>query len=442
MNEASSPPEKPTILAAGGVLCREGADGPEILVVHRKRYDDWTLPKGKLKDGESFVAAALREVDEETGCVARLERYLGAIGYEVKGDPKVVLFWRMSVVSQKEIKDHAEVLEVFWMPFSAAVQRLSYADERAVALRLRKEAAIYKPPKPLDIAPPKGWRRWFWSQKHDYARLLRELRAFRVELALLEAQSQQSDRSWAEAAWDQLNNVAHFLEKKNKDVEGGWVCFHAARRYAMQALDQQELALEASMLRAESAKFSSWRADEMKRQLGVEDEEIEPKRVANAMALRDEYASNQYHKIWLMGDQLGILLIITSLGLLLLLPLVVCSSLYPDCPLHPWGYQMVTAILFFGLLGAAFSTAGSLMSATAQTKIPERVANRFVTITRALFGAGVGLAGYAFYQSKVLDIHLGSEGSPSGALAVAFLFGFAGERLIARVLSSLGADKS
>jgi 8-oxo-dGTP diphosphatase len=401
------------------------------------------LPKGKLKPGESFVAAALREVEEETGCVARLEGYLGAIGYEVKGDPKVVLFWRMSLVSQKEIEDHDEVSEVSWMPLSTAVTRLTYADERVVALRARKEGGTYRSPASLDIAPTKGWRRWLWSQKHDYARLLRELRAFRVELALLEARSQQQDRSWAAAAWDQLNNVAHYLEKKNKDVEGGWVCFHAARRYAMHALDQQELALEASMLRAESAKFSSWRADEMKRQLAVADEEIEPKRVANAMALRDEYASNQYHKIWLMGDQLSTLLIIAFLGLLLLLPpLVVCSSLYPDCPLHPWGYQMVTAILFFGLLGAAFSTAGSLMSATAQTKIPERVANRFVTITRSLFGAGVGLAGYAFYQSKVLDIHLGSEGSPSGALAVAFLFGFAGERLIARVLGSLGAEKS
>ena len=78
----------------------------------------------------------------------------------------------------------------------------------------------------------------------------------------------------------------------------------------------------------------------------------------------------------------------------------------------------------------------------ADTKIPERVANQFVTTARALFGAGAGLAGYAFYQSKVLDIHFGGDSIPGGALAVAFLFGFAGERLIARVLGSLGASKS
>ena len=81
---------------------------------------------------------------------------------------------------------------------------------------------------------------------------------------------------------------------------------------------------------------------------------------------------------------------------------------------------MVAAVLFFGLLGTAISAAGSLMSASADARIPERVANRFVTSSRALFGAGAGLAGYAFYQSKVLDIRVGSDTVPSGALAVAF----------------------
>jgi 8-oxo-dGTP diphosphatase len=123
------------ILAAGGVLCRRTAEGNEILIVHRKRYGDWTLPKGKLQNGESFIAAALREVEEETGCIVRPEKYLGAIGYEVKGEPKAVLFWRMSLVSQKAIEDHEEVAEVVWMPVTDAVQRLTHPDERAFVLR-------------------------------------------------------------------------------------------------------------------------------------------------------------------------------------------------------------------------------------------------------------------------------------------------------------------
>ena len=103
---------------------------------------------------------------------------------------------------------------------------------------------------------------------------------------------------------------------------------------------------------------------------------------------------------------------------------------------------MVAAVLFFGLLGAAISAAGSLMSASADARIPERVANRFVTSSRALFGADAGLAGYAFYRSKVLDIHVGSDTVPSGALAVAFLFGFGGELLITRVLGAVGVRKT
>lgn len=62
-----------------------------MLVIHRKRYRDWTLPKGKLKDGERFIAAALREVKEETGCVPRIDKYLGAIGCEVNNIPKAVV---------------------------------------------------------------------------------------------------------------------------------------------------------------------------------------------------------------------------------------------------------------------------------------------------------------------------------------------------------------
>jgi 8-oxo-dGTP diphosphatase len=123
------------ILAAGGVVCRRTSKGDEILIVHRKRYGDWTLPKGKLRVGESFVAAAVREVEEETGCVARPEKYLGAIGYEVSGKPKAVLFWRMSLVAQKAIEDHEEVAEVLWMSLKEALERLTHPDEGAIALR-------------------------------------------------------------------------------------------------------------------------------------------------------------------------------------------------------------------------------------------------------------------------------------------------------------------
>jgi 8-oxo-dGTP pyrophosphatase MutT (NUDIX family) len=71
------------IRAAGAVLWRREGDRPQIALVHRPRYDDWSLPKGKVDDGETLAATAVREVLEETGFQAVLGRHLATIGYQV-----------------------------------------------------------------------------------------------------------------------------------------------------------------------------------------------------------------------------------------------------------------------------------------------------------------------------------------------------------------------
>jgi hypothetical protein len=246
---------------------------------------------------------------------------------------------------------------------------------------------------------------WFWSERSDYVRLQSEAASFRVELALLEARDQPTDKSWAVAAHEELANVSRYLHKKN-NVEGGWLSLHAARRHATLALNADELAIRASILRAEAPKITSWRGTEMINLLSVGEKKPTVNHIITAMAIRDEYFSNQYHKIWLVGDQLLLLLVSCLAGLLMMVPLVVFTTRYPHGELAPWGYQMVLSVLFFGLLGAAFSAAGSLMRANAGANIPERVSNQFVTSARAFFGSGSGLAGYAFYQSKLLGIRI------------------------------------
>lgn len=237
-----------------------------------------------------------------------------------------------------------------------------------------------------------------------------------------------------------MNNVTLYLADK-KNIEGGWLSLHAARRYAVHGLSRDKLPILASVLRAEAPKIVSWRGKEMERLLDVK-EELTFYRITESMALRDEYFSNQYHKIWLVGSQLEILLRCCGFGSLLLIPQLFFSSYHPCEPLLSWGYQMVAAVLFFGLLGASFSAAGSLMKFDSTAKIPERVANQFVTIARALFGSGVGLTGYAFYQSKLLQIRFGADGEPGSAFTIAFLFGFGGEFLIAQVLGTLGSRQT
>jgi 8-oxo-dGTP diphosphatase len=119
--------------AAGGLLWRSAPAGLEIAVIHRSRYDDWSLPKGKLKPGESWRNAALREVKEETGFDARILGFAGAVAYEVASGPKVVKFWNMAMSGgEQAAPDSGEVTEVSWLSPAEAIERLSYPLERAM----------------------------------------------------------------------------------------------------------------------------------------------------------------------------------------------------------------------------------------------------------------------------------------------------------------------
>ena len=113
-------------------------DGERVAVVHRPRYDDWTLPKGKHEAGEDDVAAALREVWEETGHHGHIERDLGTISYEVerRGQllPKVVRYYVMSA-GEGQFEPDDEVDELRWLTRDEAMGLLSYARDRDVLER-------------------------------------------------------------------------------------------------------------------------------------------------------------------------------------------------------------------------------------------------------------------------------------------------------------------
>jgi 8-oxo-dGTP diphosphatase len=114
--------------AAGGVVVRDG----RLALVHRPRYDDWTLPKGKLDPGESFEDAALREVAEETGLRCRLVRELPAIEYEVRKGPKIVRYWLMEVEAETPFVPDEEVDQVRWVDPQEALALVTYEGDREV----------------------------------------------------------------------------------------------------------------------------------------------------------------------------------------------------------------------------------------------------------------------------------------------------------------------
>lgn len=115
--------------AAGGVVLRDG-DPPLVAVVHRPRYDDWSLPKGKLDEGESFEQAALREVEEETGISCRLGRELEPSSYrDHRGREKLVRWYLMEMLGG-EFEPNDEVDELRWLAPAEAAAVLSYEHDR------------------------------------------------------------------------------------------------------------------------------------------------------------------------------------------------------------------------------------------------------------------------------------------------------------------------
>jgi 8-oxo-dGTP diphosphatase len=126
------------VLAAGGVLWRGEPTTPgperEIAVVHRPKYDDWSLPKGKVDDGEQLIVTARREVCEETGAEAHCGQVVGEQRYRVAAGPKYVRYWAMRYAGG-DFAAQEEVDELRWLPLKRALRTLSYDHDRQLAQR-------------------------------------------------------------------------------------------------------------------------------------------------------------------------------------------------------------------------------------------------------------------------------------------------------------------
>jgi 8-oxo-dGTP pyrophosphatase MutT (NUDIX family)/phosphohistidine phosphatase SixA len=142
------------IRAAGGVLWRSlskdrnGDSMVEVAVIHRPRYDDWTLPKGKLAPGESEIEGAVREVWEETGYRVRMGRAIGEIRYMKRNSwgeerPKVVRYWAMHADAGQFITNN-EVDELRWLPLDAAREILTHDRDKEILDKFVRGPALIR----------------------------------------------------------------------------------------------------------------------------------------------------------------------------------------------------------------------------------------------------------------------------------------------------------
>lgn len=135
-------PGKPApVLAAGALVWREKHDRVEVLLIHRPRYQDWSFPKGKLDKGETFPAAAVREVAEETGYRVRLHRPLPTSVYLLPGGrSKMVKYWTATVRAKvgPGPEDRGEVDQTRWVSLDEAEQLLTREGDRVPLQTLRR----------------------------------------------------------------------------------------------------------------------------------------------------------------------------------------------------------------------------------------------------------------------------------------------------------------
>lgn len=435
------------IFAAGGIVSRHTPHGPEVAVIHRSRYGDWCLPKGKPKEGESLVEAAIREVKEETGCDVHITSFAGCTYYKSKGTPKIVLFWNMTPDGECSFKTSEEVCEIFWFTPRKAINKLDYPEEKALLTKefFNKKSYFFS------RFFSRFRFRQFLPKSKRYHRLSSSLQVYSLELERRIKQLQNIDQSWVEIARKLLLRVDTALYKNN--VEEGWKLFKAAHRMEIFGFEEDELEARAEALQIESVeKLISWRqkaVDAILKKINEilkkdnktsKDIKIIRNHLYEATLICDEHFNNQYFKIRFLRSQMIALYVVLFLIISKILSTDYKKIFLQDNDNIPApSREIVASVVFFGLLGGTLSSIVSTISTSNSTRTPQRISDYLSTLMHPVVGAASAIAIYFFLVSEIVNI---GDLTVAKILVFSFVAGFS-ERLLTKVIESLvGKEES
>lgn len=430
-------------------MWRHDPHGLKVAVVHRSRYDDWCLPKGKLENYEELEHASLREVKEETGCTATITSLAGTTQYKADDNCKIVLFYNMSVTGDCSFHPSEEVKEIEWLSLDDALERLDYPKEK----ELLRNAGNNLEAMNIKYDSKKSKLQYLTKDiyfnilgSNEYSRLAGDMNSYREELEkrITDSRIGQSgkDISWVPAAQKLLLDAERAMY--TYDLDEAWKCFHAASRMEIFGYDESELAAISIILKQEAEKLNPWRKgsvlDLLKKisdRHSEDNNSFKPHKLHNchqilyhAVKLRDEHYANQAYKISIRRRNMLILFFILA-AINLILP-VLSAFGYLPFPLDQW--NILLSIELFGFLGASLSVALTITRRSIDAKVPEQVIGAFVTWMRPAIGAAAAIATYVFLRAGLLDLFSVDLSSTSAVLAIAFISGFS-ERLIIGTIS-------
>lgn len=421
--------------AAGGIVWRSGAAEPTVAIVHRPK-GDWVLPKGKLKAGETELAAAQREVVEETGLSISVGDFAGSIRYEADGTAKIVSFWMMEAVGDPRPRQE-DVDVAVWVAVPQALKDLSHPLERLILRSAAQQrAAARQTPRKRDRL--RGFKRKLTTL--DTVRRLREtLSVYEAELKTTIRRNMTAttnavhDQFWVSSAEHLLASAKNAADRGY--AETGWRCLKAAMRMEIYGLSDEELQLRAKRVLAESRKLPTWRKDLVDAIIssdGAVKEGVTPSDIAFATQIIHENEDNRYHALRLQHAQLVALGITVAVALILLVFMHAWVDLDPSS--LSWRLILESAIV--GVLGAAVS--GILMTSdgAAGRQIPDLLGNWTILFARLAVGAATAIFLVALLLSGIVSLKADSR---YVFLPVAFIAGFS-ERLARSAIERLGTS--